>query len=225
MRDLHLNLFYSYNRDTELIENNLTRALIVTLSGISRNTKAAFFKHLFEGSVKSFFAQGNEVWQILADAEFSLQSNIDESQVANCQRKAVLTIASDYFLINEPLEEDTQDNISEISANPYLGSIPDAWIYNFEAGYCILIEVKVGNNPVSSEQVIAHFSGWFDAPPSEIEEYLVSITWLDVVIALSKIHASVQSAELPSNDQESFLLSQLSEFLAIFGYKVLSFGY
>ena len=39
--DRYLNLFYSYNRDNELIENNLTRAFIVTLQTIEPATSQA----------------------------------------------------------------------------------------------------------------------------------------------------------------------------------------
>ena len=44
--DRHLNLFYTYNRDPEFIENNLTRAFIVTLRALGGDTRRALLKQL-----------------------------------------------------------------------------------------------------------------------------------------------------------------------------------
>ena len=48
MTDQHLNLFYTYNRDSELIENNLTRAWIVTMRMLSAETRSQLLQALFK---------------------------------------------------------------------------------------------------------------------------------------------------------------------------------
>ena len=52
MTDPHLNLFYSYNQDNELIENNLTRAWIVTLRMLSAEIRNLFLQTLFKNHLQ-----------------------------------------------------------------------------------------------------------------------------------------------------------------------------
>jgi len=51
--DRHLNCFYTYNQSNELIEDNLTRALIVTLSWLSNTTRNSLL-HKLKGVFPAF---------------------------------------------------------------------------------------------------------------------------------------------------------------------------
>ena len=53
MPDRHLNLFFSYNSDNELIENNLTRAFVVMLRAVGPSTRERILHHLLQAPLES----------------------------------------------------------------------------------------------------------------------------------------------------------------------------
>ncbi len=85
--DRHLNCFYSYNNDEELIENNLTRSLIVTLMGISDFTRG-----LMLSSLSGPFKNCN-----FDDAEFALQNYISVNPKF-FKHKYLVTLAADSMI-------------------------------------------------------------------------------------------------------------------------------
>ena len=209
MTDRHLNLFYSYNRDSELIENNLTRALIVVLGMISDNTRGRFLNDMLRRPLSRL---GIESVPSFDSAEFALQAYMDRNIIRKCTQRYVVIIATDRFLDVDDLN--TQDDQVEFAAETYEGSIPDGWIYNSSIGYCFLLEVKVGTYPINPDQISSHAIGWLEIPRDEVQNQVISLTWYDVLNAIKQVES------ITSNQQENLILNNLKEFIGFFGYRL-----
>ncbi len=197
MFDPHLNLFYSYNRDSELIENNLTRAMIVSLKILSGQVRDCLLKALLKESVDA----KNLLLPDFAGASFALQGHLDKAKASSYRRKYVVTIASDSY------KDDTEKTIGS--------SIPDGWIFNDADDYCYLIESKVGLNPLDTSQVKSHSVGWLGLKPEEIGSHVISLSWYDVLEAIVQARKKVLL-----NEQEQIILDALKEYIGFFGYRL-----
>ena len=108
MSDSHLNLFYTYNRDTELIGNNLTRAWIVTLRLLSPQVREVLLQRLL--SKASHRLPGQVMPELsFAQAQFALQSHMERHLARRTKHCYLLIIATDQLKLEreeypEPLE-------------------------------------------------------------------------------------------------------------------------
>ena len=116
MADRHLNLFYSYNQDNELIENNLTRAFVVSLQAVSPEVRNRFLKVLLQKEYIRLKLSGVVELSSFMNAEFSLQGYMNKEVARTFAHPYIITIASDRY--QESGEEFQNDS----------NSIPDAWI-------------------------------------------------------------------------------------------------
>lgn len=207
MTDYHLNLFYTYNRDNQLIENNLTRAWIVTLGLVSAGVRDGWLRLLLK---EPFAAIGEDVASFPAfdGAQLALQNRIDRKRTQSSRRKYVLTIAGDAL------------DMVNAEDNPYL-SVPDGWIYDADAEYCILVEAKLHGNPLQQEQVVAHAKTWLCISSSDLPRHLLAISWLDVANSIQQVQNGALSHVL-LNEQESRILTHLLDYLGFFGYRPLT---
>jgi len=158
MDDSHLNLFFSYNRDNELIENNLTRAFIVTLGILSPSTRDSFLRTLLISQTAPTSLQEIISKLSFENANFALQSNIEKESASKAKVKYILAIAS--YSYETPLEQLVDiESMTDIDPTPVAlyKSIPDGWVYDHDKNYCFLIESKVGSNPVKNNQIASVF--------------------------------------------------------------------
>ena len=206
--DRHLNLFYSYNQDSELIENNLTRAWIVTLRLLSPQVREHLLQHLLG---KAFQRQPGQIMPQLSfvQAQFALQTHMDRLLSRRAKLRYLLTIAT------ERLDLEAGENQAQaplIEPNLYSDSIPDAWIFDPGGEYCFLIESKVGDYPLDPDQLFSHTEGWLGQSKTDAPAHMLSLTWVDVASA-------IQQLDIAMNDQEMLLLENLVEFLSLYGYR------
>jgi hypothetical protein len=201
--DDHLNIFRSYNRDNELIENNLTRALIITLQYLSPLLRNSFLHLLlsqhFNGNLPNF-----------SKAKFALQNHMPMEMTQACSDKFILTIAT------ESLEEIKSKPTSII--DPYI-SIPDGWIYNFDHGFCYLIEAKLNWNSLSNNQLASH-AKWLGYTIQEFHNHTITIQWFDILETIREVLRNGSAPNFLANEQEASILYDLEKFLGMFGYRV-----
>jgi len=215
MYDKHLNLFYSYNRDIELIEDNLTRAFAVTLSLLSPSTALDFLSQLVFGYKKDIDSDSSPFDLDIDSLQIALQGNIDPAIPRSSEIPILLIISTDLLNVNSLLAFDADLLNTDLSLDP--SSRPDAWIYHDQGAYCILIEVKVGNYPINNAQLSSHVRDWFGLKCQDLYERsaIISRTWIQVLEIL----------EIIANDTDvSFLdrklLSHLVEFITYYGYSL-----
>lgn len=218
MPDNHLNLFYTYNRDNELIENNLTRAFVVFLSIISGQNRHTILSKLLDTKYSTHTKSiSNKNWDF-TNVQFALQSNIDRHIPRNSAQKILLTISSETFdPFNRVDDVDAVTN-ERINNNSNFSSVPDAWIYDIFQDFCILIEAKIGSNLLELNQLNAHVIYWFDLTWRELikSNSLYSITWINVLETLEEVYNNIELTE--SSDRH--LIVHLMEFITYYGYHV-----
>jgi hypothetical protein len=203
MTDRHLNLFYTYNQDSQLIENNLTRAWIVSLSFLSGPARDAWMRLLLQDPLAQI-GQSIDVLGCFTNANFALQSWMHPNLTRNIPQPYLLTIAGDMLEIS-----DEETDVYE--------SVPDAWIYDLEAGYCLLVEAKLNGNPLDERQVLAHAKQWLGLSAKALKSRLLAVSWLDVIRSINELVITY-----PLNEQEERILVHLTEYLAFYGYRVFS---
>ncbi len=206
--DRHLNLFYTYNRDPEFIENNLTRAFIVALRALGGSARQELLKQLLRGPLARIGRAQLVDTLNLADARFALQNHMDKSLAGRCQHRYMLAIAT------EAVEDITGEPHDEGDSQHYAGSIPDAWIFDADK-YCFLVEAKINDNPLSDKQIRSHAIGWLNLAQDELDSHMLSVSWIDVV------EAAYQTLEKLSTlkSQEYYIVDALIEYLSYFRYR------
>jgi hypothetical protein len=206
--DRHLNLFYTYNRDPEFIENNLTRAFIVALRVLGDSARQELLKQLLREPLARVDQSQLVDTLNLAKAQFALQNHMDKSQASRCQHRYVLAIATD------AVEDIIGESYDKGDRQHYEGSIPDAWIFNAKE-HCFLVEAKIGSNPLGDKQIRNHAIGWLKLPEDELDSHILSVSWVDVVEAAYQTLQQLTTL----NDQERYVLDALITYLSYFRYR------
>ena len=208
MTDWHLNLFYSYSH--ALVEDNLTRAFIMALHLVSGHVRDGLLKSLLQNECSRLDCGDVLDTVDFTEAQFALQGYMEKGISQHVPLSYLMTIASHKYIPSG------DDNIPS-----YTTSIPDAWIYHPDNGYCFLIEAKIGTNPLNDIQLYSHAQEWLCLVGEEnIHRHILSLTWFDVLQAIHDIR--VESAQHPFslNQQEASILSDLQEYLGFFGYRL-----
>jgi hypothetical protein len=217
MADKHLNLFYTYNRDNELIENNLTRALIVSLAIVSGETRHHILSKLLKSTHKTNTPTNIESLDF-TNTQFALQSNIDRSIPKNSGRKLLLTISTEPLDISTGIAGTDMELTDETGDGSNFTSIPDAWVYDDAQTYCILIEAKVGSYPLAMGQLQSHAMDWFGSSLQSlnISDALYSITWIDVL----EILRNTLKERVYADSSEEKLITHIMKFISYYGYRL-----
>lgn len=221
--DKHLNCFYSYNLNEELIENNLTRSFIVTLLGLTSTTRNLFFHALDDDRLCRYD---------FSHAQFALQNNIDIDPKKHYDKHNIyiMTLSSDTFIqskdellgINkEHIRSTLKNKKPSLGSHKLLielcsGSIPDAWIYDAkENKYCFLIECKKQDDFLYFPQLVRHaYINYGLDDIEDIRNCIIKITWTNILENFLNI---IENKEL-ANDQEKFLIDNFVHYLGFFGY-------
>lgn len=162
--DRHLNLFYTY--DTHHLEDNVTRAFIITLKNLSVVYQRLFYNRLISKS----------------------NSNRDINMMSDPELDYDLQIA------NEPTNEDklTSDNglIIGIEYSPrdidispeflYEGrGRADAIVIDKANEFTFIFEMKLGD-ALYNQQITKYYNQFFDTKVTKKEDIFVKITWDEI---------------------------------------------
>jgi len=206
MPDRHMNIFYSY--DHKLCEDNMTRALILTLRTISAPTRKLILARLLQGHIKLDFLQ----W--IEGMEFALQGNIPQKDKIKEIPDRYLISLTGHNLISEEHKFGAQE---QDRGNEDLSRVrPDAWIYDGskKPRYCFLIECKTVEAELKAGQIIAYGKRFFGLKHnSEVARRIIKLTWFEI----SEVCDDVLSRESISNQQEGEIIRNLLEYLAFSG--------
>lgn len=228
--DRRLNLFVSYNHD--YIEDNLTRALIVTLRLLNDKTKHSLLKDIFS---RVEFHEKSNVMQLfdekLISIDFALQGNIelDKNKLRSFLHKYLITITGnnefaevEEYLDLEPHVEETLKKKKPPEDAPQKqllkklcsDSRPDAWIYDVNEEFVFLIESKTADAVLYYSQVIAHAFNWLGLTSiSEMISRTIKIRWSDIINSIDSILAK----QVSKTDEK--LMNELLEYLEYNGFR------
>jgi hypothetical protein len=171
------------------LENNLTRALIVTINNIDNESQKRFVQSLIKPDKlcsKTF--------------TFDLQNTshcIEENSV-----KYILVLQRDRVIF------DFNELMNTRPTNQ--GSIPDAWIIGKHE--TILIETKIGNGVATNSQIYRHITGknGYNIPIQQLlngnhHVEIITKTWEDICLIIKSLKSN--------KEQDAFLLSQLNNYM------------
>ncbi len=248
----HLNLFYSYNQGNlssseriKQLEDNLTRALIVTLRNLETFSQIKFLKLLLSKNIvnsKSFVydLQNTSEYKSKSDtAKFLVvlqrdKSNFDLNDFQNLEtsflenktdvekkeierdvRKHIATESQEDFQINNIVFK-----FSELNSllQFFYGNRPNAWIIGEKE--VVLLETKIGYNSASKYQIYRHITGksGLNLNPQKLKNHPVNLSIIN--ITWEEIGKIFQGLKSETNQTELFLINQFLEYISMTGQKL-----
>jgi hypothetical protein len=200
--DRHLNLFYSYNNNQELIENNLTRAFIHAFRFQSATTQKVIVETIIGESLRG------------EDYEFTcaLQGNIPYSleTIRAVGKKYPISLVDASYITNS---QKYRDQAEYAAVAP--GRLPDGWIIEKKGRLILLIEAKPPQTEMDMSQLIAyakHFFGYQDA--GEYYEYYRNFPWAKALVVFQEIQQPSSNAKAFSGIAKDFV-----EFMKMFNVR------
>lgn len=213
----HLNLFYSYQ--THHLEDNVTRALLITFRNLSPLAIRLFLQQVVLPKAKDEIIKSKI--SMLSEPEFifdTQSSYLSESMsddkkfvASNC-----LILGINYSGMQKLYFQENPDIIDSRSRL-------DGIIVDKTNELCVLIEVKLWDW-LYSEQITKIFQNYFDTKSTILDNIFVEISWTDIIDFLSKI------VLLTSDTKEKFLIEEfmqycdflkLTDFVGFKGYDFL----
>jgi hypothetical protein len=195
--DKHLNLFYTYR--TNHIEDNVTRALAVTLAGLSPVHLRLFLRQL----CLKHRLDLRERLQLIADPNFQFDLQLQERPEDEKLNESTGVIVGINYSGEQRLTFD-----EELAAEG--GARPDMMISDKENGITFIVETKLRDD-LYREQIARHFTRFFDVKRSKLSQVLVEISWNDIADLLAQLR---QQSDSPL---ESYLVKHLNEYLDFLG--------
>lgn len=174
MNDHHMNIFRSYNH--ALIENNLTRAFMVTLRFLSSDCRNLFLKKLFKKFNHYDFK----------NVELALQGNIPIplDKIRVIPHRIAIALIGFHYIENLDVYKSPEKYNSEVIYSDTSHPWNDAWIIdgNLEnPKFCFMFECKGVGDILTAEQIIAYSKDYLRHDNySEFQNNHEIVTWYDV---------------------------------------------
>ncbi len=203
-RDRHLNLFHNYNNEhirgskkkdekdsagRGIIEDNLTRAFILFLDFLNKVGKLnSYLEYLPKHKMgKTAYSKLLKI----KNPEFDLQNLEDKQKHKWVQGEAVSKIL--WVISTIPFDwqsKESDHKNTEQSSENGPGNRADAWIIGGDTA--ILLEAKIGDNPVSKKQLIRHLTdkehgfGLTGSLDTFFDDNAINLTWRDITQSLAQ---------------------------------------
>jgi hypothetical protein len=179
--DGHFNMFHSYaqgneknSESMEILEDNLTRAFLITLSYLESSQIIKFLNASILHHQDCHLPPISDTSGI-DKIHFDLQNLSDKSLKAYVKKptvqKILLTISPRLHKVFDSAEKEQENNTG--------GSRPDGWI--ILGDYAILIESKVNNNPLTENQLSRHIKTHFGVSKHHHSFSMVQLTWSKII--------------------------------------------
>jgi hypothetical protein len=192
-KDKHLNLFYTYR--TNHLEDNVTRALAVTLSGLSPVHLRLFLRDV----CLEHRPELKERLQLIAAPNFQFDLQLQERPEEEKLNEANGVIVGINYSGNQRLAFD-QDLAVEGGARP------DMMISDEENGITFIVETKLRDD-LYRDQIARHFNRFFDTKRTKLEQVLVEISWNTIADFSARLQ---QQSDSPL---EGHLIKHFNEYL------------
>lgn len=202
--NLHLNLFYVYG--AAHLENNVTRALLITLRGLTPVHLRIFLKELIIDELKKQRGVSNLCpnFKILADPKPDKFEFL--TQISTTGDTPFLTKKNGVILgINHSGDQAIKLGPSNVDK---AGSRPDAVIMDMENELTVIIEVKL-SDLLYSEQIERLHRNFFVDDGHDPNAVFLELSWQRIASALQEILLQSQSPV------ERMLIREFLEYLAL----------
>jgi hypothetical protein len=194
--DKHLNLHFTYK--THHLEDNVTRALLVTLQQLSPSHLRLLLRELLaDTSIFDRLSGSKYLLDTSTPVEFDLQVSPQDDSKLGPDEGVILGI--EYSA--------TQDIRFDPDLADDRGGRPDARIQDRAEGFCVIIESKLGDN-LYKEQIERHHATFFNTETvPNAEDVFTKTTWDKITTWLERIRASTKDAK------EQFVIDQFVEYV------------
>ena len=192
MLDKHLNAFYSYR--TNHLEDNVTRALIITLSQLS----PVHVRSLLRDVVFNEKPSMRDRVDLMAEPDFAydLQIGTWEEELLTSNNGAIVGI--------------TWSGAAELGPAIASGDAgkgrPDALLSDRANDLTVIFESKLRDD-LYADQLKRHLNTCFDPTVTQLAEVLVEISWSDIAEYLNKI------AKVAVASHEKWMINEFLEYL------------
>jgi hypothetical protein len=191
--DKHQNLFYSYS--THHLEDNVTRALAITLKHLSPAHLRLFLRDVI--ARKSGLPLKDRI-RLLARPNFEFELQVGSNELDKLSEDDGLIVG-----INYGAQQRLVFDENFITAG---GARPDMLVSDKENGVTVIFEVKLGDL-LYRDQIQRHFNMFFDPIRARLDRVFVEISWTDIA---EFINAVRQQSRDPVED---FLIRDLIDYL------------
>jgi hypothetical protein len=191
--DRHLNLFYTYR--TNHLEDNITRALILTLRNLAPVHLRLFLRDIILSKSKQVIVR--ERMQLLTDDDFRFELQVSPPE-ERLDAKTGVIVGVNYSGAQSPTFDAT-----------YLsqgGARPDALVIDAANDFAVLFEIKLSDS-LYRKQIERHFHSFFDQSSTTLNQVFVEISWSEIAEFLQRIVRQTVS------ERERFIVSNLFSIL------------
>lgn len=192
----HLNLFYTYR--TRHLEDNVTRALVLTL----RNLAPVHLRLFLRDVVLRKPAQAalRERVQLLVEDnfDFDLQVTPPDDNSNLLDAKSGVIVGVNYSGTQAPIFDATIDNPG--------GAKPDALISDMANELTAIFEIKLTDS-LYREQIQRHFRAFFTQESTSMDQVFVEIAWTEIADFLQRV------ARQSVSERERLLAVEFVEYL------------
>lgn len=204
MSDPHLNLFYSY--DNASLEDNVTRALLVTLSQLGSVHQRLVLRDLLLPEAFTNNGDGPELVQ-REGLRFDLQVHAGDD---HRETEDELLTADNGALIGIHHSVEEVDIDPEGLRDPKGAARVDALIEDQANDLSAVIEVKLGSS-FNSAQLRRHHRRFFDTSQASFDDVFGAVSWTELVGYLNDL------AKTCASGREKFVLEEFVKFANMIG--------
>jgi|CXWL01.1.fsa_nt_gi hypothetical protein len=191
----HLNLFYTYR--TNHIEDNVTRALLITLSRLTPVHLRLFIRDL----VLKNKIDISQRLQFFAEPDFTFEPQVSEP-LDETRRLDV----NNGVIVGINLSGTQALTFGTLDKTGLGGARIDALVADNGNDITLIFESKLRDD-LYCEQIERHFKTFFDQRLTSLKEVFVEITWSDIATYLQGVQRQT------GNTEEKFTISEFVQYL------------
>lgn len=198
MYDRHMNMFYTYN--TFHLEDNVTRALLLTLKNLAPIHLRLFLRDvILSKSPQAAIRDRIHLWAE-PDFDFDLQITPPDDERLSFSTGVIVGVN---YSGNQALAFDASNSINGKAR-------PDALVSDNANELTVILESKL-HDGLYKEQIQRHFLNCFNFKSTTLEQVFVEITWT----AIAEFFQMV--ARQSVSEKERLLTSEFVEYLDLLG--------
>ncbi len=193
--DRHLNLFYTYQ--TRHLEDNVTRALVLTLRNLAPVHLRLFMRDVI---LRNAQAPLRERVRLLVEGtfEFDLQVTPPDDQGDRLDATNGVIVGVNYSGIQAPTFDATPNTLG--------GARPDALVSDTANEITAIFEIKLADS-LYREQIQRHFRAFFVQESTSIDQVFVEVTWTEIADFLQRV------ARQSVGERERFVALEFVQYL------------
>ncbi len=193
--DRHLNLFYTYQ--TRHLEDNVTRALVLTLRNLAPVHLRLFMRDVVLKRAQVALRERVRLL-IEGDFDFNLQVTPPDDERDGLDATNGVIVGVNYSGMQAPAFDATTNALG--------GARPDAVVSDTANEITAIFEIKLADS-LYQEQIQRHFRAFFVQESTSIDQVFVEVTWTEIADFLQRV------ARQSVSERERFVVLEFVQYL------------